>query len=350
MRDAQAAAEPRPPLELGRDLAARGGLGSVCSVVPLAGGANNRVFRVEASRGRALLKVYFRHPSDPRDRRAAEIAFVRFAWAHGVDAVPRPLAEDPAGNAALYEFIEGRRLDTVEVNAGAVAQAAAFFQAVNRWRHTPEAAGLPMASEACFSLEEHLGCVARRIQRLQTIAASSAVHREAAAFTRGRLAAAWGAMECRVRRQAGELGIRLAAPLSPDDRRLSPSDFGFHNALREAQGRLRFFDFEYAGWDDPAKLVCDFFCQPALPVPSACWDSFTTDVLAGHGAPNLQQRRAVLLLPVYRLKWCCIVLNEFLPIDRARRRFAQDGGLDVHRLGAQLDKARQALRTIEDTE
>ena len=25
-----------------------------------------------------------------------------------------------------------------------------------------------------------------------------------------------------------------------------------------------FIDFEYAGWDDPSKLICDFFCQPAV--------------------------------------------------------------------------------------
>ena len=35
--------------------------------------------------------------------------------------------------------------------------------------------------------------------------------------------------------------------------------------LAGRDGRLWFIDFEYAGWDDPAKTVCDFFCQPGLP-------------------------------------------------------------------------------------
>src|SRR6185503_11886129 len=47
--------------------------------------------------------------------------------------------------------------------------------------------------------------------------------------------------------------------------RLSPSDFGYHNAVLADDETVRFFDFEYAGWDDPAKLVCDFFNQVEVP-------------------------------------------------------------------------------------
>ena len=58
-----------------------------------------------------------------------------------------------------------------------------------------------------------------------------------------------------------------SSALSPDDCCLSPSDFGFHNALVDDDGQVTFLDFEYAGRDDPAKLVSDFFCQPEIPVP-----------------------------------------------------------------------------------
>lgn len=33
--------------------------------------------------------------------------------------------------------------------------------------------------------------------------------------------------------------------------------------------------------------------------------------------------RCNLLLPLYRLKWCAIMLNEFLPSERRRRDFAR---------------------------
>ena len=55
---------------------------------------------------------------------------------------------------------------------------------------------------------------------------------------------------------------------------LSPSDFGFHNTLLASDGALKFFDFEYAGWDDPAKTAADFLRQPRHYIPSHLWWDF----------------------------------------------------------------------------
>ncbi|HCY84918.1 MAG TPA: aminoglycoside phosphotransferase family protein, partial [Desulfobacteraceae bacterium] len=116
---------------------------------------------------------------------------------------------------------------------------------------------------------------------------------------------------------------------------LSPSDFGFHNAIRTEKG-LSFFDFEYAGWDGPIKLVCDFLCQPEIPIPVDCMADIAGRVgdLSGMGGDILDNVRD--LMPIYRIKWVCIQLNEFLPGDRDRRAFALSG---KDRRGAQLKKA-----------
>ena len=58
-------------------------LGAVLSLEPLDGGKNNRVYRLETESGPVLLKSYFRHPDDPRDRLGTEVAFANFAWKHG---------------------------------------------------------------------------------------------------------------------------------------------------------------------------------------------------------------------------------------------------------------------------
>jgi hypothetical protein len=123
---------------------------------------------------------------------------------------------------------------------------------------------------------------------------------------------------------------------------LSPSDFGFHNALLTADG-LKFFDFEYAGWDDPAKLCCDFFCQPQLPVALTHWELFVNGLAVALGAKDLPAR-ARLLVPAYQIKWCCIMLNEFLRGEQSRREFALGGGAAEERKRIQLDKAQAALR------
>ena len=114
----------------------------------------------------------------------------------------------------------------------------------------------------------------------------------------------------------------VSSDVQPDDRCLSPSDFGFHNAVLTEHSQLTFFDFEYAGWDDPAKTICDFFCQPKVPVSLDFYDVFASAIAACASSPEKVRARADRLLPLYRIKWCCILLNEFLPVDEQRRRFA----------------------------
>jgi hypothetical protein len=46
------------------------------------------------------------------------------------------------------------------------------------------------------------------------------------------------------------------------------------------------------------------------------------------------------LLPVYQVKWCCILLNDFVRADHARRQFALGPSADPERKRTQLDRAR----------
>lgn len=111
---------------------------------------------------------------------------------------------------------------------------------------------------------------------------------------------------------------------------------------------MKFFDFEYAGWDDPAKLVCDFFCQLAVPVPFTYWREFLGVLQKARGWNSLVEKRAKILLSVYRIKWCCIALNDFLAPEAARRNFSAGGAGD--RRSAQLVKAQGCLRETELTQ
>src|SRR5262249_22829926 len=148
-------------------------------------------------------------------------------------------------------------------------------------------------------------------------------------------------------RAARPAGLAPDDELCRSDRRVSPSDFGFHNALLGPDGTMKFIDFEYAGWDDPAKTICDFFCQPERPVPMEFWGLFHEAIARHIGDPDRLRRRVELLLPVYRLKWCCIMLNEFLPAGSQRRRFA-GGDDEADRKQRQLAKVRRAAADIAD--
>ena len=110
-----------------------------------------------------------------------------------------------------------------------------------------------------------------------------------------------------------------------------------------------FIDFEYAGRDDPAKLVCDFFCQPAVPVPLEFYVVFRDRVIAAASGDETDVARCDLLLNAYRIKWLCIMMNEFQPDGSARRALAE-GGDESARANRQIDLITAALPLIENIE
>jgi hypothetical protein len=318
------------------------GFGPDVELSLLRGGANNRVFRVYDSRSNAVLKQYFRNPNDPRDRFQAERAFYDFISTNKIAGTPTSLAWASEIRAGLFSFVPGRKLRPDEVNLAAVRAAAEFIVALNRHRASEPAKHVMAASEACFTISQHLDCVDRRMNRLRDMRPQEEIDFEAARFVREKLDPAWQVQRTNIERRGKSQGLELTTELPDAARCLSPSDFGFHNALKENDS-LRFFDFEYAGWDDPAKLICDFFCQPELPASSEHWNNFTAQISAGFPADQSLAARAELLYPAYQVKWCCIILNEFVKTDASRRHFALPEIAIIDRKKSQLEKARAAI-------
>lgn len=332
--------------ELAALLAGEGIDANTIALEPCDGGGNNRVFVVRAGERSFVAKWYFTHPADTRDRLGAELAFVRYAKRLGLACVPQPVSCDPTRHVALYEFVDSRRVRPEEVGEGQVEQAARFLEALNTPAARELAGNLPRASEACFSLVEHFAMLDRRIERLAGIDPGTKIHRAALGFV-ARLRAAWPALRERLTRASAAEGMSAVEPLDQGMRCMSPSDFGFHNALVRPSGELCFLDFEYAGWDDPAKTVGDFFSQPAIPVPMRFFERFLVAATSFAPRPEELAARARLLLPLFQLKWCCIMLNDFLPVSRERRRFSNPRLEEAGSKRRQLDKAEQFFSIIE---
>ena len=333
-----------PLLAIARQLAREAELPDPVRLDRLPGGKNNRVFRVTLADGSdAVLKSYHVDARDNRDRLGAEWAFLKFAWARGVRTIPVPLAADHGAQTALYSFVAGRRLDEDEIGIAQVQAAVDFVIAINAAPRDPM--GLAPGSEACFSLNDHLATVDRRVARLGTLEPSAPFVVDAGRFVRETLMPAWSAVRVRIVDGARCAGIDPGQAMSSADLCVSPSDFGFHNALVDDSGRVNFIDFEYAGRDDPAKLICDFFCQPEVPLPRKFCDLLREGTLAGLGVSQATHARCRLLLDAYRVKWICIMFNEFLPLGAARRAFSSPE-LWSERCGQQLQKARTKIAEI----
>lgn len=311
----------------------------VMQIQEFPGGRNNRVFRVETRKGECLLKLYFRDPSDSRDRLGHEYGFLEACRGVGIDALPNPLAKDSENGVALYEFIKGNRVETV--GSTEILLAARFIEKINQQRGNKAFRALPHAAEACYSFQEHVASVDRRIDRLNQMESDSNLDREARFWVEKELIPAWKKIREQIVRQKD-----LERKLDQAMRILSPSDFGFHNSLRKEDGSLVFLDFEYAGWDDPAKLVCDLANQPDRPLSLEEAEPFSSSLVEWLGAADFWRSRFRILAPLYQIKWACIVLNDFLPFGRNRRKFQETQEPEASRKHHQLNKAQGMLSRV----
>lgn len=290
----------------------------------IGGGGNSRIYKLPGPRAG---KVYF----DQR-RLETEFAALQFLWQHGVRCVPQPIASDAASKLAVYEFIDGAKLAANDVTDGDMDAAVEFLATLKRLASAPDAATLPPAAEACFTVQAVIENLRGRLVRLAAVPALEPFLEEG--------------FRPMLERLAANLPVETELPV--EQRTLSPSDFGFHNALRRPDGRLVFLDFEYFGWDDPAKMVSDFLLHPALELPERRKQRFAAGMYRRFSGNKSLAKRVETVYPLFGLKWCLIMLNEFVPEDLQRRGFASGGSLDRATAQArQLEKAQRMLARIE---
>ena len=139
--------------------------------------------------------------------------------------------------------------------------------------------------------------------------------------------------------------IATEVPIPLSERTLSPSDFGFHNAIRRAGGRLVFLDLEYFGWDDPAKTAADFLLHPGMQLAGTLKRRFFSRIAAAFASVPTLPLRVRAVYPLFALKWCAILLNDFALEHRARRCFA-DGARGALDETVQIEIARRMLAQV----
>lgn len=300
-------------------------------------GGNNRLYRVDSDAGVFALKTYPQSAGDTRDRLGTEFAALSLLAASGFDDVPAAVAADPDAGAALYAWIDGTPV--AEPGAAEVDAALDFTRRLHGLAGRPGAEAMPLASEACLSAAELAAQLTRRLDRLAGIAALTE-------FLDRRLKPACAHHVAAAHAGYAAQGWDFDRPVTR--RTLSPSDFGFHNALRRQDGGLVFLDMEYFGWDDPVKLAADFALHPGMALSDALGQHFVSGAKSIFSADPGFAERFRLHFPLYGIRWCLIILNEFLPERWARRTYAGETGERGAVLARQLAKAETLLAALGD--
>lgn len=291
-------------------------------------GRNSRVYKVVCGNDVYALKSYPSRHSDPRDRFGTEIRALRFYQQNGNPYAPKLLATGEC--CALMEWIEGSPVTAPE--AGDIDQAVDFMRLTHAAVHNGGELFGP-ASEPCLSGAALFGHIERRIKTLFALP-------ELQSYLNCEIAPLLDL----AMRHAENPGFSVELPKARQS--LIPADFGFHNAIKTADGRMRFIDFEYFGWDDPVRLAADFLLHPSLDLDAPHAARFSLGMKSVFHRDADFESRLLHLLPLYGLRWALILLNEFIPERWANRVFAGESASWQEIKALQLKKSRIAADKV----
>jgi len=329
-------------LDLPREVACSLIGGEIDALDVVGGGRNSRLYRVERAGRRYALKQYPTRREDARDRLGAEVAALALLERHGITGVPRLIAADRERGFALLSWLDGSPV--TEIGESDVDAAAAFLATLHALRNSGEIAPDRLASEACLSGAEIVQQVDMRLARLRAIAGAEI---DLGAFLDRHFAPAFDDITRGVKELAEASGLDLNAVLPLGKRSLVPSDFGFHNSLRVADGSLVFFDFEYFGWDDPVKMTADVMLHPGMRLAGNLRRRFQAIAEQVYGEDLCFQRRLAAYYPLFGLRWVLILLNDFVA-NAWRRELAGTPESWQARKRGQLEKAREFLARVRN--
>ncbi len=319
----------------------------VQAIEPIGGGKNSKVFKLEDNENRLYAgKAYFVSSNDNRDRLKAESDSFSFLRANGFENVPKVIALDDKKKIAIYQFIKGEKISE-SVRDADIDDICDFLEFLFKLKNGRDVEQIQKASEANFSLRGIFINLDQRLDRILQVLNSNEdefvvltrfIEKEFIPFQKELYEWIF------LRRK--KLAVPFDDEIPFEMKTLSPSDLGFHNIILDEKGTLNFIDFEYFGWDDPTKTISDFLLHPAMNLSQHHKDLFCKKTLSFFG--EKVRERFELAYYLYGLKWCMIILNEFLPKELDRRKFADSNflsDLKQKRL-LQLEKAKAMLENI----
>lgn len=277
---------------------------------PLAGGRNSAVYLLSPEGSPdCVAKAYQRNPLDTRDRFRNETVFLEYAQTIKPNQTPQILSANPVEQCAFLEYIPGELAIASLQPATDWNACLDFYKRLQSNRASEQAKALPRAAEAAGSLQEHLDWISKRRAFWLKQALSLKIENQWKDWLLDTLEPAFQSF-------AKTLICHPAfkVPIDSDSFLISPSDFGLHNAIRKADGSLVFIDFEYGGWDDPAKTLSDFFLQPRLTPPESLFEAWKRAIL--ERLPIDQRTAFEQRLPLVQsccaMKWIFIILKNRL--------------------------------------
>lgn len=262
-------------------------------------GINSKVYKIKANKDNLVVKVYNKKN---KFRIKREKIFYDYLRSIKNNNIIKPIGFNIKFNLAIYPFIKGKKIKKITNNH--IKELLNFLKQINKKKSIK----LPLAVDGIKNRDNHIKLCELKIDQMKKIKIDSLIKKQFMFFLKKKIIPKFDKIKMNYYKQK-TFNLKKNNLLK-NDMIVSPSDFGFHNII-QSNNKFYFLDFEYAGLDDPIKLICDFYCQPDQVLTQAQKKMFIRNFPFKKNSLKQLELYTKIFLPFHRLKWCCIILNEF---------------------------------------
>ena len=216
---------------------------------------NNKIIRFECLNGKKIILKKYSQVDDSFSTLEKEFAALKL-MANDKLPVPTAYFKDSVSGVALYENIESSIKLPTEENI--ISDFSGFLTSLHSLSAHTSYDEFPPARGGKDRLLDYRTHVIKRINQIEAGCKADPRFSSIQIFLEEVFKPLHTIVLARYEQNLNKFSFDESREFSSSQKILSPSDFGMHNAIFSEANHFTFIDFEYFGWDDPAKLVADF--------------------------------------------------------------------------------------------
>jgi hypothetical protein len=231
----------------------------ISNIMPILGSANSTVYKINTRKDNFFLKIYPNEELkyDQTSRFTRETNFLAYLNTALIKNTPKLVYKSEKDQVILTSWVNGDEIKKISINS--LRAMVNFTAECNKNSHIIDAQRITQAKDSWRSSSIAVNDIRSRWENLMTgVTNDKKKMHEVQEFLKVRNLSEMIKHEVDLFEKKTS---KCHWQTSTIKQILSQSDMSINNTKRDGC-EFSFFDFEYAGWDDPAKLATDILCHP----------------------------------------------------------------------------------------
>ena len=292
-------------------------------------GKNNNCFSIK---NKSILVKQF-YDNKTKNSFQNELKFSKFLYDNKINEIPKIISYSNKRRVIKYQFI--KRIKNKKYNEIDIIQNFRFIEKINKLNYVKE--NFDYAKDFCQNYKTYYKEIYNRILKLK----KNVFYKKNYLFRD-----LVDSINYKFLKLKNINYFDCHYILNRNDLILSPCDFHIGNMI--FNNKIYYYDFEYSGLDDPAKLYSVFFLQPEFLISKKLCLKTLNQILFFKRSKKLIKERIIYLLPIIYLRWSLIILNAFNKIELNKNKLFYNNKANNKDLKTQISKASLYLKRRED--